>query len=113
MPFWPSFDNHYTHKKIRTAPKMFGTVPVNFGDGTPNLHAQKNRHDTPNSWHRTGEFWARHSFYCKSLGTSAKLFFVTDTFYTSIIGSAVPKIHRYGTKHLGCRADFFVRVNGV
>ena len=37
--------------------------------------------------------------------TSAKLFWYRYV-YMSIIGSAVPKIHRYGAKNLGCRADF-------
>ena len=110
----------YTYKKLGTAPQIFGTVPVNFEHGTLNYRRvnvsvpKKVRHWCPNF------YCIAFSAPCLNKGcrdylrevVSAPLkvwaqvpnFFWYRYVYTSIIGSA---------KHLGCRADFFVRVNGV
>ena len=112
----------YTHKKFGTAPQILGTVPVNFGHGTPN-YRRANVSVPKKVWHWCPNFYCTASLFRHraSIGgaetTSARSpvpnFFWYRYVCTSVIGSAVPKLHRYGAQNLGCRADFFVRVNGV
>ena len=62
----------YTHKKIGTAPQILGTVPVNFGYGTPN-YRRVNVSVPKKVWHCCPNFYCTASlFRHRASITSAK-----------------------------------------